>query len=95
MSKEINWNTVETVWDYEHLFKKGDAEEYGGSRSNYVKELKEDKARSNFLRLLDLETFFLWRDEKKHAEIYKELEKDEYYIRERKEEEYLLQHNLG
>jgi|GEM_PF-3959178 len=83
MSKEIDWNTVETVWDYESkidhdiftaLFK--------NNKNDYIEYLKKDK-RPNMQRLLDIHFVFDYFSLGSGADferIVAELEKDKDYI---------------
>jgi len=42
MSKEIDWNTVETVWDYQHKFSKDDYFGYHNSKAEYIEWVKKN-----------------------------------------------------
>ena len=86
MSKKIDWNTVETVWDYtdkiDHdiftaLFKNG--------KRDYVEYLKKEKC-PNMKRLLDLAFLFDYfgiGGDGAFERIKAELEKDKDYISEK------------
>ena len=94
MSKEIDWNTVETVWDYKDSFKEGEAEYYDGSKENYIKETKSCRT-PDYSRLCDLSAFLFSRNnEKEQKRIKEELEKNPDYIKDKEEEEYLAKNNL-
>lgn len=83
MSKKIDWNTVETVWDYADkvdqdifiaLFK--------NNKKDYIKYLKKD-ARTNMKRLLDIAFLFDYfgiGGDGAIERIKLELEKDKDYI---------------
>ena len=59
MRKEIDWNTVETVWDYQHKFSKDDYFGYHNSKAEYIEWVKKNGG--NKTRLIDLLDFF-WND---------------------------------
>ncbi|MBO4699254.1 hypothetical protein J5690_06550 [bacterium] len=56
MSKEIDWNTVETVWDHLDKFSQEDFSYYHNSQAEYIKWVKENGG--NRQRLDDLEELF-------------------------------------
>ena len=58
MSKEIDWNTVETVWDYESKIDRDIFTTlYKNTKKDYVEYLKKDE-HSNMRRLLDIHFIF-------------------------------------
>lgn len=76
MSKEIDWNTVETVWDYEKEFDVALKKEFCGSKEKYVEKLKESK-KPNIIRLKDLWLLFaLFKDVKRLKEVAEKAGKD-------------------
>lgn len=74
MSKEIDWNTVETVWDYEKEFDDEDREEFYNSKLEYIEFLKKGQ-RDPYARLLDDLLIFSHRHKHKRlgSKITKEL----------------------
>ena len=66
MSKEVDWNTVETVWDYADKFNKDDCITFFDSKPAYIENLKKLREKADVSKriLEDLIDFF-WRHKDK------------------------------
>ncbi len=86
MRKEIDWNTVETVWDYESKIDRDIFTTlYKNTKKDYIEYLKKDE-HSNMRRLLDIHFIFDYFGLGSGADferIKAELEKDDDYISEK------------